>query len=339
MAAHIWHQLNPLGGGWLPEHVTVRGRKQEARGVLGGLVVSECWRAGGEEGESLWVASADGKGVGLEEEVLAAAKAKGEGGEEVERAYELMAVVSFIASGGRTAPESQGTRYVVGWWWGCVAYRCLTITPFPQHTHNTRHTTDGHLVLHVKVPAPEAANATTTAAGAEAPWQWFILNDFLVEPTIVEDALGFLPSWKEPCVLLYRARDSAAGTNQQWAQLLAAASSVGDPGAPRSRIPPAVFESPSLSSGAPGPRTFTPLPADKLPVRFGGGLICVYVYACMLTCAHTATQPQPKPNQIRARATWWASTRSSWRWRWRRPACGRTARASCPRRGGRPWRG
>ena len=36
---------------------------------------------------------------------------------------------------------------------------------------------------------------------------WYILNDFLVEKTIVEDALGFLPEWKEPCIILYRDDD------------------------------------------------------------------------------------------------------------------------------------
>ena len=62
-AAAIWHQLNPLGGSWLPEHVTVRARKQgkgKAR-VLSDLVVSERWQGEGEE--ALWVATGDGRGV------------------------------------------------------------------------------------------------------------------------------------------------------------------------------------------------------------------------------------------------------------------------------------
>lgn len=152
--------------------------------------------------------------------------------------------------------------------WCVVVVWCRVFLSNHHHTTATTTTTDGHLLLHIKVPSSEAAqHRPQDVPGADPSWQWFILNDFLVEPTIVEDALGFLPSWKEPCVLLYRARDSAAQTCQQWGQLLAAVSSIGDPAAPRSRIPPAVFESPSLSSAAPGPRTFTPLPADKLPVR------------------------------------------------------------------------
>lgn len=39
--------------------------------------------------------------------------------------------------------------------------------------------------------------------------EWYMLNDFLVERTVVEDALGFLPDWKEPCILLYRDRQAA----------------------------------------------------------------------------------------------------------------------------------
>lgn len=137
MAAHIWHQLNPLGGGWLPEHVTVRGRKRGTTGVLGELVVSECWRAGGEEGEALWVASADGKGVGVEEDVmLAVAKEKAEGAQEeveVERAYELMAVVSFVASGGQTAADSQGSCMCGG------RGRLVSSLPFQPTSHHCHH--------------------------------------------------------------------------------------------------------------------------------------------------------------------------------------------------------
>lgn len=138
-----------------------------------------------------------------------------------------------------------------------------------KQSKHTQKTPDGHLVLHVKVPASEGATTTgasspSSAGDAEEAWQWYILNDFLVEPTIVEDALGFLPAWKEPCVLLYRDRNSAAEACAHWARLLEAATAAG---APASRIAPAVFESPSLSAAAPGPRTFTPLPAEKLPVR------------------------------------------------------------------------
>lgn len=107
LAAHIWHQVNPLGGGWLPEHVSIRGRKQGGKkGVLGDLVVSERWQgSGGEEGEEMWVACADGKRVQVLEDVE---MGLGGEGEEVERAYELMAVVSFVAAGGRRAGESDG---------------------------------------------------------------------------------------------------------------------------------------------------------------------------------------------------------------------------------------
>lgn len=107
-AAAIWHQLNPLGGSWLPEHVTVRARKQgkgKAR-VLSDLVVSERWQGEGEE--ALWVATGDGRGVRAVDGEEAADDAGGGEGERVERAYELMAVVSFVARGGRTAGDSEG---------------------------------------------------------------------------------------------------------------------------------------------------------------------------------------------------------------------------------------
>lgn len=34
--------------------------------------------------------------------------------------------------------------------------------------------------------------------------EWLIFNDFLVERTVLDDARGFGPDWKEPCVLVYR---------------------------------------------------------------------------------------------------------------------------------------
>ncbi len=79
-AAAIWHQLNPLGGSWLPEHVTVRARKQgkgKAR-VLSDLVVSERWQGEGEE--ALWVATGDGRGVRAVDGEEAADDAGGGGG-------------------------------------------------------------------------------------------------------------------------------------------------------------------------------------------------------------------------------------------------------------------
>jgi hypothetical protein len=56
---------------------------------------------------------------------------------------------------------------------------------------------------------PSGENGEGDAAG----WEWYMFNDFLVEKTIVEDALGFLPDWKEPCILLYRDRQSAGATS------------------------------------------------------------------------------------------------------------------------------
>lgn len=52
--------------------------------------------------------------------------------------------------------------------------------------------------------------ASGLGGGGEGDEQeWYMLNDFLVERTVVEDALGFLPDWKEPCILLYRDRQAA----------------------------------------------------------------------------------------------------------------------------------
>lgn len=38
----------------------------------------------------------------------------------------------------------------------------------------------------------------------EGEEEWLIFNDFLVERTVLDDARGFGPAWKEPCVLVYR---------------------------------------------------------------------------------------------------------------------------------------
>ena len=57
---------------------------------------------------------------------------------------------------------------------------------------------------------------TAAATGAakhdkeeEEEEEWLMLNDFLVEKTVLDDARGFGPDWKEPCVLVYRRVPSA----------------------------------------------------------------------------------------------------------------------------------
>jgi hypothetical protein len=46
-------------------------------------------------------------------------------------------------------------------------------------------------------------------AGGEGQWEWFIVNDFLVQQVPVEDALDFSSRWRVPCILLYRDESSA----------------------------------------------------------------------------------------------------------------------------------
>lgn len=78
---------------------------------------------------------------------------------------------------------------------------------------------------------------------------WLIFNDFLVERTVLEDARGFGPAWKEPCVLVYRRvhgrkpkpvhGTAEAAEAQRLAMILAMSK--------RMFIPASVFEIPSLS--------------------------------------------------------------------------------------------
>jgi hypothetical protein len=63
------------------------------------------------------------------------------------------------------------------------------------------------LIMKGAVSCPCASGLGDGGEGDEQ--EWYMLNDFLVERTVVEDALGFLPDWKEPCILLYRDRQAA----------------------------------------------------------------------------------------------------------------------------------
>lgn len=160
---------------------------------------------------------------------------------------------------------------------------------------------EGHLLLHVKVPvASEWKGAGEKLEGAKEgekeggreEWQWYILNDFLVAPTILEDALGFLPTWKEPCILLYRDRETSPAAHAAWLEQLrkagarmgggmegeereaggvataaATAKAAATPAAVMPSIPVSVFSSPSISTAPPRSLSFTPLPPSQMPGR------------------------------------------------------------------------
>lgn len=160
---------------------------------------------------------------------------------------------------------------------------------------------EGHLLLHVKVPvASEWKGAGKKLEGAKEgekeggreEWQWYILNDFLVAPTILEDALGFLPTWKEPCILLYRDRETSPAAHAAWLEQLrkagarmgggmegeerkaggvaiaaATAKAAATPAAVMPSIPVSVFSSPSISTAPPRSLSFTPLPPSQMPGR------------------------------------------------------------------------
>ena len=254
-------------------------------------------RRGGEE-EDFWIGSEDGKTVSMREELENVEeeqkgeekKEEEEEGRRVEKEYELVAVVSFVSAGasgggragGRGGMQRRAMKGGVGGGKGGGGAGGAG--------------EEGHLLLHVKVPVASEWKETDEKEGeregGKEKWQWYILNDFLVAPTILEDALGFLPTWKEPCILLYRDRETAPAAHAAWLkQLRRAGARAGGGGgggggggmeggereadgvataaaaAAVPSIPVSVFSSPSLSTAPPRSLSFTPLPPSQLPGR------------------------------------------------------------------------
>lgn len=197
--------------------------------------------------------------------------------EVVEKEYELVSLVSFVQ--GRGGEDGKGGG------------RVGASTVGKSDTN----VTEGHLLLHVKVPMEGVEEGGgEDGRGTDPEWQWYIVNDFLVEATILEDALGFLPTWKEPCILLYRDRTSTAAAHAAWLEQLRAVGARVAGGGKREvdeekaendsstdasgagglavgslppSIPVSIFASPSLSTATPLPPTFTPLTPEALPGR------------------------------------------------------------------------
>ena len=168
VARQIWHQLNPLGGPWLPERVKVKVGGGRKGGREGGVVVlekvvdpggereDEGEREGGEK-EELWIGSGDGKTVRMgeeleEEEVQKEGEEEEgkEGGKEgggVEKEYELVSIVSFVSAsasgggrgGGRGGMQRRGMKAGGGGGGGGGGAGGAAVE-------------EGHLLLHVKVP-------------------------------------------------------------------------------------------------------------------------------------------------------------------------------------------
>lgn len=78
----------------------------------------------------------------------------------------------------------------------------------------------------------------------EGEEEWLMFNDFLVEKTVLDDARGFGPKWKEPCVLVYHRVPSETGESAAAVAAAAAWRSIMDK---RLSIPASVFDIPSMS--------------------------------------------------------------------------------------------
>lgn len=52
------------------------------------------------------------------------------------------------------------------------------------------------------------------------PPEWYLFNDFLVNPVSVKDALDFTPTWKSPAILCYQARSADNIFDEGWKQTL-----------------------------------------------------------------------------------------------------------------------
>lgn len=81
---------------------------------------------------------------------------------------------------------------------------------------------------------------------------WLIFNDFLVERTVLDDARGFGPKWKEPCLLVYRRVESTSPSVNDATGKAAAASAAAAAAARRAMlarlaIPASVFDISSLA--------------------------------------------------------------------------------------------
>ncbi len=69
-------------------------------------------------------------------------------------------------------------------------------------TTTTNYDEEEHAVLHVRLPQLKGGEEKGCVDEDDSPW--LIVNDYLLEYTVLEDARSFEIPWKDPCILLYR---------------------------------------------------------------------------------------------------------------------------------------
>ena len=161
------------------------------------------------------------------------------------------------------------------------------------------------------------AGAEAAAAGGEEPW--LLLNDFLVEWTIVDDARAFALSWKHPCLVLYRAIDAEDEAARR-AAAPPAASAAASPASRAAASPAAAAAALVRARRAPPARA-----RARAPARGAGVPAAVFLTPSL-------AQPQPSLARLPApgcpdAATSSRSTRSSSRSSSPTARCAPTARA------------
>eukprot|EP00752_Nemacystus_decipiens_P004347 g3971.t1 len=106
-----------------------------------------------------------------------------------------------------------------------------------------------------------AKNEGKEGGDEEDEEEWLMFNDFLVEKTVLDDARGFGPDWKEPCVLVYRRVASPLEEEARAAEEQARRAVMSRK---RLFITPSVFDIAPVSKNRPVSQVVR-LPPDRLP--------------------------------------------------------------------------
>ncbi len=212
----LFRRTNARGGPWLPEvitvdvrqtaeqvcHLVVRERLDLPQGWTSSIVVGE---DGGDEKlpdgvyrdsmtGDLWYQSK------MESESSSTTDSDGEVNKTIQmRKYLLHALVSRIRPK-QTETTSNGTS-------------SSSLPPSMDYDE------EEHAVLHVRLPQLKEEEGSKGPFSSGRKYNgdkpWLIVNDVLLEYTVLEDARSFQIPWKDPCIILFRCCEKTTGEEEE----------------------------------------------------------------------------------------------------------------------------
>jgi PAB-dependent poly(A)-specific ribonuclease subunit 2 len=273
----IWRENAPENGHWLPEFIEIEIEDS------GNVVVREAVDGDGP-GDRVWVElKGDSKLPSAVAEVVKAKLAR-----KRKYCYRLDAVLSFVRedTGDHSADEVQGHHVLhvrVPSSYKRQAYEKQLAKAQTVASTNEASSDSGEVSKRLTIASAIKPNvlqkriedlkeriraADESQSGDD---DWVLFNGFVVSPTVAEDARAFHVSFKDPCLVIFRAMDDGGGSAKKERK-------NSDNGKEPSKLGLSVMQTKSIYSGRKpefNPQRSSMLPGQGDLIAFDAEFVCV----------------------------------------------------------------